>query len=102
MSGGQKQRLAIARGLIKGAKIILFDEATSAIDNITQEKIKNTIDELGGNHTVLLIAHRISTIVDADRIVFIDDGRILAQGKHFELMEKCEQYRKLYSAENNE
>ena len=99
MSGGQKQRLAIARGLLKGSKIILFDEATSAIDNITQSRIKKTIAELGGNHTVLVIAHRLSTIVDADRIVLIDDGKILDQGKHAELMEKCEQYRNLYITE---
>lgn len=99
MSGGQKQRLAIARGLLKGTKIILLDEATSAIDNITQKRIKKVLEELHGDCTVVMIAHRLSTIVDADRIVLIDDGRILAQGTHAELLQNCVAYRELYNAE---
>ena len=99
MSGGQKQRLAIARGLLKGTKIILLDEATSAIDNMTQKRIKKVLEELHGGCTVVMIAHRLSTIVDADRIVLIDDGRILAQGTHAELLQNCVAYRELYNAE---
>lgn len=79
MSGGQRQRLAIARGLLTDAKIILLDEATSAIDNITQSRIKNTIYNLNGDYTVIMIAHRLSTIIDADRIIFIDNGHVTAQ-----------------------
>ena len=72
LSGGQKQRLAIARTLAKNSKIILFDEATSALDNNSQEFIKKSIDNLVKNHTVVIVAHRLSTIIDADVIYVID------------------------------
>jgi ATP-binding cassette subfamily B protein len=100
LSGGQKQRLAIARALLKGSKILLFDEATSALDNKAQEIIKNTINELKENHTIVVIAHRLSTIVDADNIIMIDDGKVVAQGKHEELMDKNDIYKELYSLNN--
>ncbi len=99
-SGGQRQRLAIARALLRKTNILLLDEATSAMDNITQDKITNTIDNLGKDHTVIIIAHRLSTIKNADKIMFVGDKKILAYGSHKELMETSEEYRELYHFEN--
>ena len=76
MSGGQKQRIAIARALIKKAKIILLDEATSSLDNSNQEKIKNVIKELSKDHTVIIVAHRLSTIVNSDNIFVVNNHKI--------------------------
>ena len=101
LSGGQKQRIAIARTLLLNTKIILFDEATSALDNESQEYIKKTIDELVKDHTVIIVAHRLSTIVDADVIHVIDKGTLAASGKHEELLEKSNVYKKLYSMDSN-
>ena len=99
ISGGQKQRLAIARGLLCNASIFILDEATSALDNNTQSKVLEAIKNIGKNHTVLLIAHRLSTVVDSDVIFLIGDGHVLASGTHEELMEKSADYHKLYQAE---
>lgn len=100
LSGGQKQRLAIARTLLLNTKIILFDEATSALDNESQEYIKKTIDDLVKDHTIIIVAHRLSTIVDADTIHVIDKGKLAGSGNHQELLEHCEPYQSLYQAEN--
>ena len=97
LSGGQKQRLAIARALLMQTEIILFDEATSALDNETQEHIQKAIDNLKGEYTILIIAHRLSTVIDADKIFVIDDGKIIDSGTHQELLKKCEFYKNLYS-----
>ena len=99
LSGGQKQRIAIARTLLKDTKVILFDEATSALDNESQEYIKRTIDNLVKTHTIIIVAHRLSTIMDADLIYVIDEGKVSAKGTHDELMKKSELYRRLYSPE---
>lgn len=99
LSGGQKQRLAIARTLMLNTKIILFDEATSALDNESQEYIKKTIDALVKNHTVIIVAHRLSTIVDADIINVIDKGTLESYGTHTELLKKSKIYQNLYSNE---
>lgn len=101
LSGGQKQRLAIARTLLLNTKIILFDEATSALDNESQEYIKKTIDDLVKTHTVIIVAHRLSTIVDADKINIIEKGMLVDSGTHFELLEKSKVYQGLYSKENS-
>ena len=100
LSGGQKQRLAIARTLLLNTKIILFDEATSALDNESQDYIKKTIDNLVKNHTIVIVAHRLSTIVDADVINVIDKGKLEATGTHEELLKKSKVYKNLYSNEN--
>ena len=92
LSGGQRQRLAIARSMLKESKIILFDEATSALDNETQAKIQNAIDNMRKERTVIIIAHRLSTIVNADRIMFMQNGKILQEGTHEELLRTCEPY----------
>ena len=99
LSGGQKQRIAIARTLLKDTKIILFDEATSALDNESQEYIKKTIDNLVDTHTIIIVAHRLSTIMDADQIFVIDKGKVASSGTHKELMKESSIYKKLYSPE---
>lgn len=100
LSGGQKQRLAIARALIKKSKIILLDEATSSLDNESQEKIKQSMKELTTDHTVIIVAHRLSTIVDADKILVFNNHKIVEEGTHEELMENSNVYRKLYEKDN--
>ena len=96
LSGGQKQRLAIARALLKNSKIILFDEATSALDNENQSKIKQAIDNLVKDHTIIIVAHRLSTIIDADIIYLIDGGKVVASGTHKQLLKKSMIYKNLY------
>ncbi|MEE3342989.1 MAG: ABC transporter ATP-binding protein [Bacilli bacterium] len=99
LSGGQKQRLAIARALVQKTEIILFDEATSALDNETQTKIQEAIDNMKNEYTILIIAHRLSTIINCDRILYLEDGKIEAEGKHKELLSKCKSYKELYDSE---
>ncbi len=99
LSGGQKQRIAIARTLLLNTKIILFDEATSALDNESQEYIKMTIDNLIKDHTIIIVAHRLSTIIDSDIIHIIDKGELAGSGTHKELLEKSSIYRSLYNTE---
>ena len=99
LSGGQKQRLSIARTLCKQSKVILFDEATSALDNQSQEYIKKSIDELVKEHTVVIVAHRLSTIIDADIIHIVDKGKIIASGTHDNLLKTNKIYQTLYETE---
>lgn len=99
LSGGQKQRLSIARTLSKQSKIILFDEATSALDNNSQEYIKKAIDNLVKDHTVIIVAHRLSTIIDADVIHVVDNGKVVASGTHSELLKTNKIYQNLYKNE---
>lgn len=99
LSGGQRQRLAIARALLKKTEIILFDEATSALDNETQKDIQMAINNMKGEYTILIIAHRLSTVINSDRILFVDDGRVIASGTHEELMKNCVEYKSLYETE---
>lgn len=101
LSGGQKQRLAIARALVQKTEIILFDEATSALDNETQTSIQKAIDNMKNEYTILIIAHRLSTIINSDRILFLDNGKIEAEGTHKELLKKSKKYKQLYEAEIN-
>ena len=105
ISGGQRQRLAIARGLINNTSIFALDEATSALDNETQARVLEAVDRIGKDHTVLIIAHRLSTVINADIIFYVKDGIIHASGTHEELLTNCEAYRNLYNSEttsNNE
>lgn len=97
LSGGQKQRIAIARALLMKTEIILFDEATSALDNETQSKIQEAINNLRGEYTILIVAHRLSTIIDSDRIFVVEDGKIVDSGSHRELLKKSEIYKSLYN-----
>ena len=95
LSGGQRQRIAIARAILKNAPILLFDEATSALDNLTEQKIQNSINKLMKNKTSVIIAHRLSSIEDSDLIYVLDKGKIVGEGKHKELLNKCNLYSKL-------
>ena len=99
LSGGQRQRLAIARAFVQKTEIILFDEATSALDNETQQKIQQAINNLKEDYTILIIAHRLTTIINCDKINFIEDGKVLASGTHEELLKKCPEYKYLYKTE---
>lgn len=99
LSGGQRQRLAIARALLRQTKIILFDEATSALDNETQSLIQKSINNMKGNYTMLIIAHRLSTIINSDKIYFIDNGKVIDEGTHEELLQKNKEYKNLYEME---
>lgn len=101
LSGGQKQRLAIARALLKNSPILLFDEATSALDNQTQSEIKATLDNLKNEYTIIIVAHRLSTIQDCDTIHVIEDGKVISSGKHKKLLESSETYRNLYASDEN-
>ena len=99
LSGGEKQRLAIARTLLKKSNIILFDEATSALDNVTQDKVQKAIYGLDKDKTILIIAHRLSTVNKCDKIIVVDDGNIVDIGTHKELYKRCSKYRELYDCE---
>ena len=99
LSGGQKQRLAIARALLKNSKIILLDEATSSLDNESQAKIKKVIKTLSKTHTILVVAHRLSTVVDCDKILYLENNKIVNEGTHEYLMKNVEGYRQLYMEE---
>ena len=87
LSGGEKQRVAIARCLLKNPPIVVLDEATSALDTITEESVQEALYTLGKNRTVLVIAHRLSTVKNADQIIVMNDGEILEVGTHTELLE---------------
>ena len=99
LSGGQKQRLAIARAFIQKTEIILFDEATSALDNETQEKIIKAINNMKKEYTIMIIAHRLSTIINADKIFFLNNGKIECSGTHEYLLKHSKEYKKLYETE---
>ncbi len=99
LSVGQKQRIAIARALLKKSKLILLDEATSALDNESQYGIKKAIDELSNIATVIIITHRLSTIIDTDEIIVIEKGEIIGQGNHRWLLDNNSLYRRYYNTE---
>jgi len=96
VSGGEKQRIAIARVLLKNPSILLFDEATSALDSESERSILKALAQISANKTTIVIAHRLSTIVDADRILVIDDGKLVEQGSHQELLTHGGHYARLW------
>lgn len=96
LSGGQQQRLAIARALVKEAPLLIMDEATSSLDTISENAIKRAISQLHGKVTQIIIAHRLSTIEDADKIIYLDHGRKIAEGTKEELLEKCKEFRLMW------
>ena len=96
LSGGEKQRLSIARAFLKNSRIILLDEATSSLDSDTEEKIQKALDKLTINKTTIVIAHRLSTILNSDNIYVVDNGKIIDSGKHNELLDKSKIYKNYY------
>ena len=95
VSGGQKQRISIARALIKQAPILILDDSVSAVDTKTERAILSNLRKTRKGKTTILIAHRISTIQEMDKLLYLDDGRITAIGTHAELYETCPGYRKM-------
>ena len=102
VSGGQRQRLAIARALATEARAYLFDDSFSALDYKTDAALRQELHTRLGGKTVVIVAQRISTVLHADRIVVLDDGRIVGQGTHEELMETCEEYREIAMSQLSE
>ena len=101
LSGGEKQRLSIARAFLKNSKIILLDEATSSLDSETEEKIQKALDKLTSNKTTVVIAHRLSTILNSDKIYVMDKGIVVDSGNHEELLNKSDTYKNYYNKQIN-
>jgi len=101
LSGGEKQRLAIARVLLKNPQILIFDEATSALDSYSEKMVQKALVSLAHKHSTIVIAHRLSTIVDADQIIVLENGVIVEQGKHQELLDLKGQYSRLWEIQAN-
>ena len=99
LSGGQKQRLAIARALLTNPRILILDDSTSSVDVETETKIQDALAGMARRHTSLVVAQRISTVLRADKIVVIDEGRIAAEGTHRELMQSSAIYREIYESQ---
>lgn len=102
LSGGQKQRICIARALLKQSKVLIFDESTSALDNISQEHVMESIEQIKKDMTIITIAHRLSTIENCDKIYFIDKGKIIDSGTHKELLQNNKKYSALYNKQKKE
>ncbi len=102
LSGGEKQRVAIARAILKNPHILIFDEATSALDSKSEKNIQAELKQISENRTTLIIAHRLSTVIDADRILVLDHGRIVETGTHKELLEKNGMYAHMWSLQQRE
>lgn len=102
LSGGEKQRVAIARSILKNPPILIFDEATSALDSHTEKSIQAELKEISANRTTLVVAHRLSTIADADEILVLDAGRIVERGTHRELIERDGRYAKMWALQQSE
>tara|TARA_Y100001935_G_C17254340_1_gene482791 strand:- start:836 stop:1333 length:498 start_codon:yes stop_codon:yes gene_type:complete len=96
LSGGQRQRLSIARALLKNPSIVILDEATSNLDTRSENKIKKAFSKLIMDRTVIIIAHRLNTIKEVDKIIVLNDGEIIETGSHSELLKNDSEYKKLY------
>ena len=101
LSGGQRQRIAIARAILKDPSILLLDEATSALDANSEQKVQEALKRLMQGRTTLIIAHRLATIMHADRILLIDNGRLVAEGTHQSLLASSELYKRLCELQFN-
>ncbi|MGL4612971.1 MAG: ATP-binding cassette domain-containing protein, partial [Shewanella sp.] len=102
LSGGEKQRVAIARAILKGSPVLVFDEATSSLDSRSEQAILSALRDVAKGHTSLVVAHRLSTIVDADHIVVLSQGRIVEQGDHNALLQRDGLYAKLWRIQNEQ
>ena len=101
LSGGEKQRVAIARTLLKKPGVMLYDEATSSLDSNTEKNIQKAISAASSRKTVLVIAHRLSTVVNSEQILVLDQGEIIERGTHQELVDKNGKYRELWEHQQN-
>ena len=101
LSGGQRQRIAIARAILKDPSILLLDEATSALDANSEQKVQEALKRLMQGRTTLIIAHRLATIMHADRILLIDNGRLVAEGTHQNLLASSKLYKRLCELQFN-
>ena len=101
VSGGQKQRLCIARALLKKPKILILDDSTSAVDTATEAKIRQSFTTSLKHSTKIIIAQRITSVIDADKIIVLEDGKIVGMGNHNELMKNCEEYRDIYYSQTD-
>ena len=99
LSGGQKQRISIARAVVKPADILIMDDSSSALDFATDLRLRQAIKARIGHRTVVIIAQRISTIMNADRILVMNKGKVVGFGSHEQLLENCEIYREIYSSQ---
>ena len=96
LSGGQKQRISIARAIIKDPKILLFDDCLSAVDTETEEQILNNLDKVSHNKTTIIVSHRVSSAKNADKIIVLEDGKIIQEGTHEILINQSGYYKDLY------
>ena len=101
VSGGQRQRIGIARALYRDPEMLVFDEATSALDNVTERELMGEINALSGSKTLIIVAHRLSTVENCDTIYLLDQGRIIAQGTHKELLSTSPEYQNMYNQQQN-
>ena len=99
LSGGEKQRVAIARTLLKNPPILVLDEATSALDTLTEREIKQSLNDLAEKRTTIIIAHRLSTVVEANKILVLDKGKIIEQGTHKQLLRRKGLYADMWSTQ---
>jgi ATP-binding cassette subfamily B protein len=102
LSGGEKQRVAIARALLKNPAILIFDEATSALDSASEQAIQDELDRIAIGRTTLVIAHRLSTVMDADEILVLDQGRVVERGSHARLMAAGGRYATMWRLQQQE
>jgi ATP-binding cassette subfamily B protein len=102
VSGGQKQRLAIARALVRNPEIYIFDDTFSALDFKTDAKLRAALKKETADATVIIVAQRVNTVMDADRIIVLDDGQVVGMGTHRELIRTCEVYREIVSSQLSE
>jgi ATP-binding cassette subfamily B protein len=102
LSGGERQRVAIARAVLKDASILVFDEATSSLDSESEQAVMSAFRALAGHHTAVVIAHRLSTVIDADNILVLENGRLVEQGQHQALLNRSGRYAELWRAQQRE
>ena len=101
LSGGEKQRVAIARTILKNPMVVLLDEATSALDSATEKNIQSALNQVCNSKTTMIIAHRLSTITHADKILVLKDGEIIQRGKHEDLIMEAGLYKELWHQQSN-
>jgi ATP-binding cassette subfamily B protein len=100
LSGGQRQRLSIARAILPDAKVLVFDDSTASVDAATERRIRGALRDFVAERAIIIIAHRLTSLMHADEILFIEDGQIVERGSHLELMASATRYRQLYELQS--